>query len=402
MKKIIESINSKAKNLKEKKDQIKNAKSTQTINFIETIKTDKPIEITLSAQTMLKIGLFVMLIVAVGSLVVALQNILILSAISFFVALSLSPILDTLERKFRFPRPLAILFIYLLFFGGLGILFVKIIPILGQQLGAISIDLKNFLQDNTETLAPLQPWLEKININMEQAQIQEVLSKNISQIANNLQGITKSTITVMTDVFQGLFNLLFSLVLIFFILLEREDIGSFFLTLFPKRDQEYLVTKTKTIQEKMSRWIKAQLILMISLGVIMYSGAKIMELTVGMKYSATIGLLSAFMELFPYIGVWVTGFFMIAIALNISWLAVFVSLIVIIIAQFIEGNVLVPLIMEKVIGLSAVATILAISIGGILGNMVGGVPMSILGMLLAVPIAATISIFIDEYAKKDF
>ena len=49
--------------------------------------------------------------------------------------------------------------------------------------------------------------------------------------------------------------------------------------------------------------------------------------------------------------------------------------------------------MEKVVGLSSVAVMLALATGGILGNAVGGVPLAILGMILAVPIAASISIF---------
>lgn len=402
MEKIIKAVNKTAKHIKKKKDQYEKSKNIkkQDRELVEILGADTPIEITISAKSIIKIGIIVLLVLAVGQLIIQLQNIIILTAISFFVALSLSPILDAIETKLRLPRPIAILLIYLFFFGALGLLFVKILPILSEQLSDMATDVRQYVRNTPETLSTLQPWLERLNITIEPKQIEALVTQNLSQIAKNLQSVTQSTVGVLTDIFQGLFNLIFALVLIFFILLERESIGQFLLSLFPKKDRNYLITKTNTIQIKMADWIKAQIILMVSVGAFMYVGAKIMEITLGMKYAATIGLLAGFMELFPYIGVWVTGIFMILIAINISWWAVFISLALITLVQFLEGNVLIPLIMEKVIGLSSVATILAIAIGGILGNMAGGVPLSILGMILAVPIAASISIFIDEYSNR--
>jgi len=56
--------------------------------------------------------------------------------------------------------------------------------------------------------------------------------------------------------------------------------------------------------------------------------------------------------------------------------------------------------MERVTGLPSVVVILALAIGGVLGNAIGGVPLSILGMILSIPIAASVGIFVAEYAKK--
>ncbi len=402
MKKIIKAVHTTVKDIQKKKELYENAKNSniKTPELIEILQSDKPMEVTFSAKSIIKIGIIVLLVISMGQLIVQLQNIIILTAISFFIALSLSPILDSIETKLKFPRPLAILLIYILFFGALALLFVKILPILAEQLSDMALDIKNYLQNTPETISAIQPWIDRLNLGIEPKQVEELLSKNITQIAKNLQSVTQSTFDILTQIFQGLFNLIFALVLIFFILLERESIGNFLLSLFPKKDRKYLINKSKSIQIKMADWIKAQIILMISVGLFMYAGAKVMELTLGMKYAATIGLLSGFMELFPYIGVWVTGIFMILIAINISWWAVFVSLGLITLVQFLEGNVLIPVIMEKVIGLSSVATILAIAIGGILGNMAGGVPLSILGMILAVPVAASISIFINEYSHR--
>lgn len=405
MKKIIKAVHRATKDIQKKKKNYEKAKQKETEDraFIEILQSDKPMEVTISIKSVIKIGIFIMLVMAAGQLIIQLQNIIILTAIAFFVALSLSPILDSLERTLHLPRPFAILLVYILFFGALGVLFVQIIPIMAEQIGDMALDVKQFFRNSPETLGWIQPWLDRLNLGIDPKSVEDLITQNITQIAKNLQSVTTSTFGILTDVFRGLFNLLFALVLIFFILLEREKIGQFFLALFPKKDRKYLLNKSDTVQKKMAEWIKAQIILMIVVGVLMYIGLKVMEMIpfIGMKYSATIALFAAFMELFPYIGVWLTGVVIILVAINISWWAVFIGLLWITFVQVLEGNVIIPLIMEKVIGLSSVATILAIAIGGTLGNMVGGVPMTILGMILAVPVAASISIFLDEYTKRD-
>ena len=232
-------------------------------------------------------------------------------------------------------------------------------------------------------------------------EIKKYIADNLASISENLRGIAGSTLSILSGIFQGVFNLIFALVLMFFILLEREKIANFSLLLLPAKRRDYIKEKFESVQEKMSKWFRGQFILMISMGTFMYVGMKIFEWMFGMKYAATIGLLAGIMELFPYIGVLITGVLCLLIAINISWLLVAIVLVWIGIAQFLEGNFLVPLIMEKVVGLSSVVTILAIAIGGILGSALGGVPLAILGMIFSVPIVASVAIFVEEYIHRD-
>ena len=276
MKKILKVIHRTKKDIQTKKEKYEKSKkeSEQKREFIEILQSDKPMEITISIKSIIKIGVFIMLVMAGAQLVAQLQHIIILTAISFFIALSLSPILDGLENKLKLPRPIAIILVYILFFGVLVILFVQIIPIMAEQIGAMALDVRYFFQNSPETLGWVEPWIAKLNLGIDPKSVEELITQNITQIAKNLQSVTTSTFGILTDVFRGIFNLLFALVLIFFILLEREKIGQFFLSLFPKKDRKYLVNKSANIQQKMSEWIKAQIILMIVIGALMYIGLK--------------------------------------------------------------------------------------------------------------------------------
>ncbi|MCF7906300.1 AI-2E family transporter [Candidatus Gracilibacteria bacterium] len=355
------------------------------------------VEIDIPTTTIIKVILIVAIFLTLGKIFVQLQTIITITLICFFLSLGLSPLVSSLE-KHRIPRPLAILLIYLIFLGILGILFYSIVPILGQQLLSISKDLRLYFSDGQAEIPFIHELL--VRFRFDPTAVQQFITDNLSSISRNLQSVAGSTFVIVSGIFQGVFNFIFALVVLFFLLMEREIIGSFILALFPERDRDYIREKTARIQNKMSDWFRGQLILMISVGTAMYVGMKILEYFFGMPYAATIGLLAGFMELFPYIGVLITGILSGLIALNVSWVLLLAVIGWIILVQFLEGNLLVPLVMERVTGLPSVVVILALAIGGVLGNALGGVPMAILGMILSIPIAASVGIFVAEYAKK--
>jgi predicted PurR-regulated permease PerM len=362
----------------------------------KTPESIQKIELTISSSTIAKVLVVVFLFLILGELATQLQSILIVTFICFFLAMGLSPIVSSLERR-RIPRPLAILLLYILFLGVLFILFYQIVPILGEQLSAIAQDMQLFFQDQSR-----YPWLQEAftRLQFNPADIEEFIAGNLTNISQNLKSVAGSTFDILSGIFQGVFNFIFALVVLFFLLMEREQIGRFMLTLFPHKERAYIEEKTIRVQKKMSDWFRGQLILMVSIGLAVYVGMKILEYFFGMPYAATIGLLAGVMELFPYVGLIITYILAGLIALNISWILFFIVIGWIMLIQFLEGNLLVPLVMEKVTGLPSVVVILSLAIGGILGNAFGGVPLAIVGMIISIPTAASIGIFVDEYAKR--
>lgn len=400
MKKLIRRLTSKVKELKDIREEYK-SKHKGSVRNTE-VKVAKPtaqkMEIEVSSKTLVKILLVFSLFIALKSIFIELQSIVVISMISFFMAMAIAPIVRKIEA-YHLPRPLAILLIYIIFFGVLGILFVGIIPIIAEQLHDIALDLKEFIANGgTTKIALVDSVLEKLQF--DPVEIQKFLSENLSDISKNLQNVAGSTFDILTNIFQGVFNFIYALVLMFFILLEQEKIANSILMLFPHKNRNYIKEKFQSIQNKLSEWFRGQFFLMLSVGSFTYVGMKILEIAFGMKYAATIGLLAGVMELFPFIGVFITGILGVLVAINISFPLVVAVLILIGITQFLEGNVLVPMVMGRTVGLSAVVTLLALSIGGILGSAVGGVPLAILGMIFSIPVAASISIFVEEYIHR--
>jgi predicted PurR-regulated permease PerM len=405
IKKVTEQVSAKMEEIEKRKKELEKheAKKKKRVKYSflgkKEKKADQVVEVRISTQTLLKTMIAVGLFFLLGEIVVELKNVLTMTFISFIMALGLGPILDNIERH-RIPRPVAILILYVIFLGGLALVFIKVLPIIAEQLFGIASDIKS-LFSSTEGIN-LPTWLAEIlGDNIPTTNVQNLLADNLVEVSKNIQKIAGSTFNLVSGIFQGLFNLSFTLVLLFFILLEREQIGHFILALFPHQDREYILNKTTTIQTKLNRWFRGQGILMASIGISMFIGMKIFELMFGMKYAITVAIFAGFMELFPYIGVMLSYVLVGAIALNVSPLAFIVAIGWVAAMQILEGNLLVPLVMEKAVGLSSAMVLITIVIGATLGFALGGTSLAIICMIFSVPIAASISIFVQEYADRE-
>jgi predicted PurR-regulated permease PerM len=401
MRKLFKFVSKKILDLQKQKEEYeKNVNNEKKIRQViinkHSEKKPEQLEIVISTNTVVKI-LFIFIVFMIGIRVVEqLQTLLIMTSISGLLALGLTPILNQIESK-RIPRPLAICILYIIFLGAISVLFIQIVPIIAEQLLGIAHDVKNFVLSDDLQL----PFLDKLNIdiNIDIEGIKNLIASNLADISKNLQSVAGSTLGVISNVFQGLFNFIFTLTILFFMLLEREVLGVAILRLLPKKNQNYILHKTISVQKKMAEWFRGQFILMILVGLFVYIGILILGWTVGMEYAATIGILAGFAEILPYIGPLATYILVGLISINISWVTFVFGMGFVAVVQMLEGNILVPLVMKKAVGLPSIITLLALAAGGILGYSAGGIAMSIVGMVFSVPIAASIAIFIEEDAS---
>ncbi|HID91707.1 TPA: AI-2E family transporter, partial [Candidatus Peregrinibacteria bacterium] len=102
----------------------------------------------------------------------------------------------------------------------------------------------------------------------------------------------------------------------------------------------------------------------------------------------TIGFIAGVAEFLPYFGPIVTFLIGMPLALAESWEAAFAVLIFLGVMQFIEGNILVPLIMEKSVGVTGFVTILSLLVGFKL--------LGVAGAIIAIPVIAIVGIFVDD------
>ena len=140
----------------------------------------------------------------------------------------------------------------------------------------------------------------------------------------------------------------------------------------------------------MGSWLRGQLLLMFIVGAVNGIGLAIL----GVPYAFLLGLWAGLTELFPYVGPVagaIPGVFIAFTALGP--VKALIALIIYIVVQQLESNFLIPKIMGRALGLSPVAVIFALLIGGKLFGFIG--------LLLAIPVAAVLAVVYEEWRGEE-
>ena len=177
MKTFLEHIVDKLNKLPTFDKKFKNPKSPPHKVVAGPVLPTQTVEVDIPTNVIIKGVVVVALFLALGKIFVQLQSITTITFICLFLALGLSPFVGSLERH-RIPRPLAILLIYLIFLSMLGLLFYTIVPILSEQLLAMSLDLNTFFSEK---------WMQEILVrfHFDPVTAQQFISDNIFNISQN-------------------------------------------------------------------------------------------------------------------------------------------------------------------------------------------------------------------------
>lgn len=135
--------------------------------------------------------------------------------------------------------------------------------------------------------------------------------------------------------------------------------------------------------------MQGQLLLSLLAGVLVYLGLTIL----GVPYALVLAIFTAFMEMIPVFGSFISAVPAIGIAFVTGGmpLALIVGGLFIVVNQF-QSNLVYPLVVKKVVGVPPLLVILALIAGGQLAGF--------LGVLLSVPIAAAISELVADIDKS--
>ncbi len=357
--------------------------------------------VDVAGGTVAKAAIAVLLVCMMAWGLFIIRDKLLILFLAFFLALVMDSHVRRLER-WKIPRGLAVVLLYLLFLAITIFLVASLIPIVATQVQ----DLARFINHSADTFLA-NPHLHfdflSANLNdrlteLTQQALQSMGIKDrasaLFQFGQNLSAVAQSsigfTVQIAGSVFNFIVNLILILFLAFFIQLEREKLGDFVRVLLPRDYRNYYDSKAEAIYQKVSQWFHGQLILCLSVGILVFIALEIL----GMPYAQTLALLAAFTEFIPYAGPLIGALPAVFVALTQSgfvWAVVVMGVYYVI--QLCENNLLVPLIMKHAVGLSPISIMFGMLVGVSFPNTVH----PILGILLAVPSTAVITIFVQDY-----
>ncbi|MDQ4064059.1 MAG: AI-2E family transporter [Actinomycetota bacterium] len=296
------------------------------------------------------------------------------------LAYALNPVIRWLEA-WRVPRVVAVFGVFVaLVVVILVALLVLIIPAFGQVQALIQNP--EVLTDGVTSLVSRAQEMPYVGVQIsavDRTVLTEFVQSNapsVGQVANGALGF----IGGVFGVFGTILNLLLMLIVSIYLLLDKERISGAALNAVPGTIRDQTVGLFQAVESALVKYLKAQLYLCVIMGVL---GWAISYFTFG-DYALLIGLWAGVMEIIPVLGAFLGAVPAVLIALFAGGLTQGLMVAgLFLLAQQLEGNVLVPRIMGGSVGVHPLwvlfATLAATALYGIIGA------------IFAVPIVAIIA-----------
>ena len=234
----------------------------------------------------------------------------------------------------------------------------------------------------------------------------EKVTEAIREIGKNIQNIDlkqyinpeKITeyIKGVLGVASGIFDVFVTIIVSIYILLQRTQIIEFFknvtIAIFGEKMYNQISKYVHNSNQIFFKFISGQLIDAVVVGILVTIAMSI----IGVKYSILLGFMIGLFNIIPYFGAIVAVGLSILITIITGGLSqAFWMALVVIILQQIDSNSINPKIIGESLEISPLLVIIAVTIGGAY--------FGVLGMFLAVPIAAVFKIIINDWieAKKE-
>src|SRR5215210_7894285 len=298
------------------------------------------------------------------------------------LAYALNPLVRRLEGL-RIPRVIAVIGVFLVL---IFVVVVTLLLIIVPSVGQVQIVVRNPQDLVDQVIAQVNrvqnvPYVGRYVAGLDQDRILQLLKTNApsaEQVANVATGV----IGGVFGVFGTIFNLLLMVLISVYLLLEREKITRALLNTIPEAVREQSLELFYAVEQSLVKYLRGQLLLCTIMGIL---GGMIMFFTVG-KYALPVGVWVAATEIIPVIGAFLGAVPAVAIALFIPGGGFFKALLVaglFLVAQQVEGNVLVPRIQGGSVGVHPLWVLFATLAGTALYGLIGAV--------FAVPVVAIIA-----------
>ena len=300
-----------------------------------------------------------------------LRSVLITLFLAVILMAALNPLVDRLQ-KWRFPRALSIVLIYILIFAAIGFTIAGIIPPLVDQTQNLASNFPSYLES-----------LRWLGVD------QNMVYNQINQLTSTLGSISGGIIKTATGFFQNLIGIVVLMVISFYLVLERKNLDKYLLRFFGENAANIGARIFDKIEKRLGGWVRAELLLMLIIGVLSYIGLSLL----GIDYALPLAILAGFLEIIPSIGPFIAAIPAVLVALLVSPLMALAVAALYFLVQQLENNLIVPQVMAKECGLKPLVTIIAL----IIGFKLGGVP----GAILAVPIVLLLEVILTEVSSSE-
>lgn len=307
--------------------------------------------------------------------------------IALIFAYVFNPLINFFQDRLKLPRTLSIIFVYLILIASVVGITLLLTDLLVHESVNIVHNFNKFLLGLKTDTKNLPGWLQPVVMNYLDYFNKDALFSNIHI----------ETFPLVSHAFNRFINLFAFLFAAFFFLKDYKKMIDKLVSFAPRQYHDDINLLLRRINRALASYLRGQLIVIVSMAVMLF----VVFTLLGVKNAFTISIVSALCEIVPFIGPVVAAVFGIVTVIISGGIPAFVfepmmTILVVLAIYYVSRQIQDYLIIPFVYGRATDLHPLVILFSVLAGEHIYG----ILGVLLAVPVAASLKIMYEYFFDK--
>lgn len=332
-----------------------------------------------------RVGFFgaigVLLAVFLAGMLTSLSTVLTYIGAALFLALGFEPLISWLERR-RWPRPLAMLATIVFVAGAVALVVWAIVPSVSEQVNEIGVRYGAIVNDliNSNIAEWVRTTFPLLDIN-------QVIAEGTAWLQKNAGAITGGVLQVGVGIVNGLFGAMIVFILMTYFITSMNSLKRAFYRLTPGSKRATVADITEKVTGSVGKYVMGQIGLAAVNGVLSFIFLSIIDASMPMVFA----VLAFFGSLIPMVGtisasalIVISQLLLTSPGTPVWWICAIYYLVY----MQIEAYVLSPRIMSSAVKVPGPIVVIA--------ALTGGTLLGLLGALIAIPVAASIMIIVEE------
>jgi putative permease len=305
-------------------------------------------------------------------------------------SLVIAYLLDTLATRLRdrgVPHLLAVLVVFTLFIAILWVCFFWLVPLLTRQGAQLFQQIPFMVAEVQKALLKLPQEYPNF---ISEDQIREMFGGVSSELIRFGQRIVTFSVASLMTLITLLVYLVLVPILVFFLLKDKQLLTAWVAGFLP-RDRRLSQEVWLEVDRQIGNYVRGKFLEILLVGLVAWIAFRLL----GLQYAVLLAAVTGVSVLIPYVGATVVtlpvalvAYFQFGLAAQFYYVILAYGII-----QFLDGNVLVPLLFSEAVNLHPVAIIVAILFfGGLWGFW---------GIFFAIPLATVIQAIIRAWPRDD-
>lgn len=372
------------KRINENKKELDKEKLNDLINLSKnTLKVLYVLLIVIGVYALIKLTKEIQIL----ELIITIIKVIVPLFIGFIIAWLFDPLVRWLQKK-GVRRSIGTLLTYIILLSIISLVIGGLIPLLSEQLNEFIKVIPDIIEQAKIILDETIGRLKVID-GLDTEAIKKELLDKIVQIGSNITSdIPSLLVKIVKNFFSGMGSIIVGLVIGFYLLLSFENVNETFITLFPNKIKKNTREIIYEVNTSLRRFVVGAALDALLIFIVSSIGFGI----IGLKAPFLFALFCALTNMIPYAGPYIGGIPAVIVGFTQNTTIGILTLLSIVIIQFLEGNFIQPMVMSKTTKLHPVTIMI--------GLLIFGHFWGIIGMFVSTPIIASLKAIFTYFDDK--